>query len=361
MNILIRVDASIEIGTGHVMRCLTLAEELKNQGHQISFISRELDGHMCNFIKSQGHTVYMLPKMKLVRNNCNTTHAQWLQTSWEIDAQQTIEMIRKSIRFADWLIVDHYALDKKWEEKLKEFAHYIMVIDDLADRLHICDLLLDQNYYANIDQRYEELIPINCIKLLGPKYALLRSEFLKAQKNVRKRTNPLKTILIFFGGSDPTNETSKVIKTLEAIEYTQLLIHVVIGRSNPQKNSIQNLCKKHPNMVFHHNIDYMSRLMNEADLAICAGGSTTWERYCLGLPALLISVAHNQVEICKAVGDLGIDFYIGKSEEIYEKDICNALEIVRSENFDLEESSRKALEIVDAFGKTRVVSKILQY
>ncbi|MEH7459137.1 UDP-2,4-diacetamido-2,4,6-trideoxy-beta-L-altropyranose hydrolase [Bacillus sp. JJ1127] len=361
MNIFIRVDASIEIGTGHVMRCLTLAEELNNQGHQIAFISRELDGHMCNFIKSQGHTVYMLPKMKLVNNNCNIAHAHWLQTNWEIDAQQTINIINQNISPVDWLIVDHYALDKKWEEKLKEFTQYIMVIDDLADRLHMCDVLLDQNYYTNIDQRYKELIPRNCIKLLGPKYALLRSEFLKERKNLRKRTNILKTILIFFGGSDPTHETSKVIKALEAMDCKQLLIHVVIGQSNPQKDLIQNLCKKHPNMAFHYNIDYMSRLMNEADLAICAGASTTWERYCLGLPALLISVAYNQIEICKAVGNLGIDFYIGKSEEIYEKDINHAIEVVKSENFDLEASSKKALEIVDGFGRIRVVSEILQY
>ncbi|HEK9103241.1 UDP-2,4-diacetamido-2,4,6-trideoxy-beta-L-altropyranose hydrolase [Bacillus cereus] len=361
MSIFIRVDASIEIGTGHVMRCLTLAEELKNRGHQVAFISRELNGHMCNFIKSKGYTVYMLPKMKLVNNNCNTAHAHWLQTSWEIDAQQTINIISQNISPVDWLIVDHYALDKKWEEKLKEFTQYIMVIDDLADRLHMCDVLLDQNYYTNIDQRYTKLLPKNCIKLLGPKYALLRTEFLKERKNVRKRTGNLKTVLIFFGGSDPTNETSKVIKTLEALDCTQLLIHVVVGQANPQKDFIQNLCKKHSNMTFHYNIDYMSRLMNEADLAICAGGSTTWERYCLGLPALLISVAYNQIEICKAVGNLGIDFYIGNSEKIYEKDICNAIEIVRSGNFNLEVSSKKALEIVDGFGKTRVVSEILLY
>ncbi|MCI0764707.1 UDP-2,4-diacetamido-2,4,6-trideoxy-beta-L-altropyranose hydrolase [Bacillus sp. TL12] len=361
MNIFIRVDASIEIGTGHVMRCLTLAKELKNLGHQVAFISRELNGHMCNFIKSKGYTIYMLPKMKLVNNNCNTAHAHWLQTSWEIDAQQTINIISQNISPVDWLIVDHYALDKKWEEKLKEFTQYIMVIDDLADRLHMCDILLDQNYYTNIDQRYTKLLPKNCIKLLGPKYALLRTEFLKERKIVRKRTGNLKTVLIFFGGSDPTNETSKVIKALEALDCTQLLIHVVAGQANPQKDFIQNLCKKHSSMTFHYNVDYMSRLMNEADLAICAGGSTTWERYCLGLPALLISVAYNQIEICKAVGNLGIDFYIGNSEKIYAKDICNAIEIVKSGNFDLEVSSKKALEIVDGFGKTRVVSEILQY
>ncbi|PEB51542.1 UDP-2,4-diacetamido-2,4,6-trideoxy-beta-L-altropyranose hydrolase [Bacillus pseudomycoides] len=361
MNIFIRVDASIEIGTGHVMRCLTLAKEFKNLGHRVAFISRELDGHMCNFIKTQGYTVYMLSKIRLVKNNCNTAHAQWLQTSWEIDAQQTIEIMRKSTHFVDWLIVDHYALDKKWEKKLKKFTRYIMVIDDLADRLHMCDVLLDQNYYTNINHRYKKLLPKNCIRLLGPKYALLRAEFLKVRKNLRKRTSNLKTVLIFFGGSDPTNETSKVIKALEAIDCKQFLIDIVIGRSNPQKDVIQHLCRKHPNMTFHYNIDYMSRLMNEADLAICAGGSTTWERYCLGLPALLISVAYNQIEICKAVGNLGIDFYIGKSEEIYEKDIINAIEAVKSENFDLEESSKKALEIVDGFGKIRVVSEILQY
>ncbi|MBY0600236.1 UDP-2,4-diacetamido-2,4,6-trideoxy-beta-L-altropyranose hydrolase [Bacillus bingmayongensis] len=361
MKIVFRVDSSRQIGTGHIIRCLTLAGELKNCGHQVIFISRELEGHMCNFIKDQGYTVYKLPKTVLVRNNCDTMHAQWLQTSWEIDAQQTIDIIKRNLNHVDWIIVDHYALDKKWEEKLKEFTQYIMVIDDLADRSHICNLLLDQNYYKNMEQRYKGLIPNHCIKLLGTRYALLRPEFLKERKNLRKRDSILKTIFIFFGGSDSTNETYKAIKALEKIDCKQLRIDVVVGQSNPQKGIIQDLCRKHSNMNFHCQINYISRLMSEADLAICAGGSTTWERYCLGLPAILVSVAHNQVEICETVGSLGVDFYIGKSEEVHEKDISNAIEIVKSGNFDLEKSSRKALKIVDGFGKTRVVSEILQY
>lgn len=359
MKIVFRVDASKQIGTGHVMRCLTLARELESLGHQIAFISRELEGHMCNFIKNQGYTVYVLPRTDALRNNCNVTHAQWLQSSWEIDAQQTIDVIKSNLNKVDWVIVDHYALDKKWEKKLEEFTQHIFVIDDLADRPHICDILLDQNYYKNMGQRYNRLVPPNCIQLLGPHYALLRTEFLKARECLRKRVNTLKTVLIFFGGSDPTNETYKVIKALEKIDCRQLCINVVVGQSNPQKSVIQDLCKKHSNIKFHCQIDYMSRLMNEADFAICAGGSTTWERYCLGLPAILISVAHNQVEICETVGNLGIDFYIGKSEEIDEKDICNAIEFMKSGEFNFKKSFRLALKIVDGLGKNRVSSEII--
>ncbi len=361
MKIVFRVDASKQIGTGHVMRCLTLAGELESLGHQIAFISRELKGHMCNFIKSQGYTVYTLPQADSARNNCNAAHAQWLQTSWEIDAQQTIDIIKKNLNYVDWIIVDHYALDKKWEEKLKAFTQYIFVIDDLADRPHMCDILLDQNYYKNMEQRYNKLTPPNCLKLLGPKYALLRTEFLRARECLRKRGNTLKTVLIFFGGSDPTNETYKAIKALEKMDCEHLCIDVVVGQSNPQKSVIQDLCKKHLNIKFHHQIDYMSRLMSEADLAICAGGSTTWERYCLGLPAVLISVAYNQVEICETIDSLSIDYYIGKSEEVCEKDIRNAIEFVKSGEFNLKKSFKRALELVDGFGKTRVASGILQH
>lgn len=359
MKIVFRVDASKQIGTGHVMRCLTLAGELESLGHQIAFISRELEGHMCNFIKSQGYTVYVLPKMDAVRNNCNVAHAQWLQTSWEIDAQQTIDVIKSNLHKVDWIIVDHYALDTKWERKLKEFTQYIFVIDDLADRPHICDMLLDQNYYRNMEQRYNGLTLPNCIQLLGPQYALLRSEFLQARECLRNRVNTLKTVLIFFGGSDPTNETYKVIKALEKMDCEYLWIDVVVGQSNPQKSIIQDLCKKHSNIKFHCQIDYMSRLMSEADLAICAGGSTTWERYCLGLPAVLVSVAYNQVEVCETIGNLGVDYYIGKSEGIDEKDIQNAIEFMKSGEFNLEKASRLALKIVDGFGKNRVASQMI--
>lgn len=362
MKVVFRVDASFQIGTGHVMRCLTLAEELKDRGHEVIFISRELRGHLCDLINQRGYQVYCLPSQNKIINNCDTKHAQWLETSWEIDAQQTIEIIDKYIKCVDWLIIDHYALDHKWESRLKNYSKRIMVIDDLADRKHMCDILLDQNYYLNLENRYENLVSLQCKRLLGPTYALLRNEFIDLRKELNNKVdNDIRNILVFFGGSDPTNETLKTLYALNILDCNNINIDVVVGVSNPHKDKIRDYCSHFPNINFHCGIDYMASLMVQADLAICAGGTTTWERYCMGLPAILISVAYNQIEICQALSRLGIDYYLGESEEVNGKDIINAFYKFQSGDINLQNSSIKALEIVDGLGKYRVINELLKY
>lgn len=362
MKVVFRVDASFQIGTGHVMRCLTLAEELKDRGHEVIFISRKLRGHLCELINQRGFQVYCLPSQNKIINNCDTKHAQWLETSWEIDAQQTIEIIDKYIKCVDWLIIDHYALDHKWESRLKNYSKRIMVIDDLADRKHMCDILLDQNYYLNLENRYENLVSLQCKRLLGPTYALLRNEFIDLRKELNNKVdNDIRNILVFFGGSDPTNETLKTLYALNILDCNNINIDVVVGVSNPYKYRIKDYCSRFPNINFHCGIDYMAKLMKQSNLAICAGGSTTWERYCMGLPAILISVAYNQIEICQALSSLGIDYYLGKSEEVNEKDIISALYKFQNKDINLSHASMKALEIVDGLGKYRVINELFKF
>lgn len=359
-NIVFRTDASQEIGTGHVMRCLTLADAFHNKGVVVSFICRDLPGHLSDYIKCKGYNVFLLPfeKFSSCKLKKDLKHSHWLGVDWETDANETEEILGK-YECIDGLIIDHYALDKRWEEKLKKFTQCIIVIDDLADRKHTCNILLDQNYYLNMYKRYEGLVPPNCVKLLGPQYCLLREEFSNERKSLRGRDRDLKTILVFFGGSDPTNETYKILKALENIDCNSIRIHVVVGQSNKQKYIIKELCKKYLNMNFHYQINYISKLMSEADLAICAGGSITWERYCLGLPAILISVAHNQVEICETVSSLGIDWYIGKSEDVNGKEVVDMIKIIEMEISELNYRSKKALEFVDSGGTNRVTKEIL--
>ncbi|WP_243388199.1 UDP-2,4-diacetamido-2,4,6-trideoxy-beta-L-altropyranose hydrolase [Bacillus kexueae] len=361
MKIVFRVDASLQIGTGHVMRCLTLAEELRVLGHEIIFISRKLEGNLCHFVSERGFKIFCLPSQQNKANNCNSKHAHWLETSWEIDAKQTIEIIEKHIGYFDWLIIDHYAIDYKWESLLKNYCQRMMVIDDLADRKHFCDILLDQNYYLNFQNRYQKLIRSGCKLLLGPKYSLLRNEFIELRKEIRfKEVKNITNILVFFGGSDPTNETLKTLYALNALESNKLNIDVVVGASNPNIDKIKEYCNKYSNINFHSAINYMAKLMKQADLAICAGGTTTWERYCMGLPAILIAVAYNQIEICEAISELGIDYYLGKSEEVSDKDIINSLERFHRGDINLQKTSIKAQKIVDGKGKFRVINELIK-
>ena len=216
------------------MRCLTLADALKQCGARIRFISRELPVHLRNMLVTkgmelvslEGNVVGSLPTDELV-------HAHWLGTSQAQDAEATIQAL--SDQTWDWLIVDHYALDARWESAMRQTTKKIMVIDDIADRKHDCDVLLDQNFYADMQTRYVDKVPAHCQLLLGPRYALLRDEFRKLHEQVQPRTGSVKRILVFFGGVDADNYTGLAIDALaglsdnglhvDAVSYTHLDVY----------------------------------------------------------------------------------------------------------------------------------------
>lgn len=201
-KIAFRADASIEIGTGHIMRCLTLAHELRNKGAQVYFICRKLEGDLHQYILNKGFCVFVLDGDGENTNFLSSEHGSylnWLKYHWFVDAQQTNDILSQLPK-CDWLIVDHYGLDNRWESALRKTVRKIMVIDDLANRMHDCDLLLDQNLYDNPNDRYKDLIPEHSLVKLGPKYAILRPEFHAAKKFSRKRTGEIERIFIFLVG-----------------------------------------------------------------------------------------------------------------------------------------------------------------
>jgi len=317
MNIIFRTDASMKIGTGHIMRCLTLADRLRAKGAEIAFINRALPGNLSHFVKSNGYKVYQLP--------CADEKFDNAGISWETDAEQTASFLSKQKLLADWLIVDQYDLDKNWELKVRPYVKKIMVIDDLADRPHDCDLLLDQNFYINLNHRYEGLVPNHCQKLLGPRYLLLRPEFGEARKNLRERHGSVKRIFIFFGGSDASNQTLKALKAIRLLDRGDIGIDVVVGSSNRHQEQIKRLCGTMPGATFYCQVKNMAQLMLNADLAIGAGGTTTWERCYLGLPTITIITAPNQAEMTAAVAAAGATWNIGRQEKVKITDIANSI------------------------------------
>ena len=327
MNIVIRTDASIEIGTGHVMRCLTLAKQLKRYGAEVTFFCRSLDGNIMSYLDEQGISAIVLPSI-----NGNEADITWTKENWLLDAEQTMAFIKDFDHKVDLLIVDHYGLDHRWEHKLRPFTEHIMVIDDLADRRHECDLLLDQNYYLNMEKRYQGLIPNNCVQMLGPDHVLLRDEFLQVASKQRERTGKIRSILVFFGGSDPTGETLKTIKALKDLQRLDIAIHVVVGESNPKRDEIEKICAKMPNVYFYCQVSNMAELMGKADLAIGAGGATTWERCFLGLPTMTIVIADNQLEATMLLHEEGVIVYIGESEQVTSEMIKrNLLDLIKNQ------------------------------
>ncbi|MBO8159077.1 UDP-2,4-diacetamido-2,4,6-trideoxy-beta-L-altropyranose hydrolase [Thermosyntropha sp.] len=314
-KIIFRTDSAFIIGSGHLMRCLTLADELRNKGAEVKFICRNLPGNIIEVAEQRGYQIYMLPyenKSQIIPDDYST----WLGADFRRDAEETVRILKQES--PDWIIIDHYAIDIKWEQIVRPYVKKIMVIDDLANRQHDCDLLLDQNLVENMEKRYEGLVPPHCVKLLGPSYALLRPEFREARKKLKKRDGTVRRILIFFGGSDPTNETEKALKAVLMLNRPDITVDVVVGKANPHKEKIKKLCDVYPNVNYYCQVNNMAELMAEADLAIGAGGATTWERCYMGLPSLVITVAKNQEDTARYLEKLGIVRYAGIAEEVSE-------------------------------------------
>lgn len=360
MIIAIRVDASIQIGSGHVMRCLTLADELKRNGANVHFICREHPGNMCAFIEARGYMVYPLTsdgnESTIDLSQDLPKHADWLGTSWERDAHETIKVIQEKVTGCDSLIVDHYAIDYRWEALFKPFVSKIMVIDDLADRRHGCDLLLDQNYYHNKEERYLDKVPPYCQLLIGPHYAMLREEFKELREQVKPRTGITKRILVFFGGVDVNNYTAHAIKALSRNVRFRLHVDVVIGAQNTHRQCIEIACAKH-GFTCHIQTSHMAELMLAADLAIGAGGSTTLERISMGLPSIVFAIAENQRESVKSLSD---DRYIySLDSDLFTLEMSIANRILDSSIYALSAMSLKCMDLVDCLGADRVAEVIL--
>ena len=309
MKVVFRTDASLQMGSGHVMRCLTLADALKAQGADCHFISREHPGHLLAVIRQRGYEVNSLVAhgqhaLTAIKNIVNESpspqqkpaHADWLGSTWQADAQEAAAILANLQ--PDWLVVDHYALDQRWEEALAPYYRKLLVIDDLADRPHRCDLLLDQNL-GSMPQDYADLVPPHCRLLIGPRFALLRPEFAALRPyslQRRQGQHALRHVLITMGGVDQFNATGQVLQALKTcVLPADCRVTVVMGLTAPWLQNVWELAAQmHWPTEVVVNVNDMAQRMAESDLAIGAAGSTSWERCCLGLPTLMVVLAENQ-------------------------------------------------------------------
>lgn len=352
MNIVIRADSSTSIGSGHIMRCLTLAERLREKGCTVTFVCRARPGNINQLISRQGYDLSILPAFADDDGGAFDR---------EQDAAETAAAIKDRGIAADWLIADHYRIDWKWQRLLRPCVGKIFIIDDLADRKHDCDALLDQNFYQHIEQRYQGLVPAPCRCFLGPRYALLRKEFINLPTPKRIRDGTVRRILVFLGGSDPTNETAKILEAMKALGKLAVAIDVVVGGANPHKDEIQRLCGAMPQTVYHCQVDNMAELMDKADLAIGAGGSATWERCYTGLPCLTIIIADNQAKTTAAVAAYGAAWNLGRRESVSSRQIIAALQALLADPAEVRragEACRRLMQGNDA-GQRTLISEIL--
>lgn len=351
MKVAFRVDASSEIGTGHVMRCLTLADELARRGSKTWLIMRALPGHLGELARGRGHDSVLLPAptQESVAPLGPPVHAPWLSVPAAQDAGETLAALGAG--GFDWLIVDHYALDADWQRRLRRGASKILVIDDLADRPHDCDILLDTTQEGA--ERYRELLPAQCLRLLGPRFALLRPQFAAARSS--QRDGSVKRIHVFYGGSDPNNLTELTLQAIAQVAPS-LAVDVVLGQNVPpaQRERLERSAAQLAQASTYTDVSDMAGLMARADLAFGAAGVTTWERACLGLPSLVVTVAENQRKLAATAEQSGIVRWLGDVKEITVEKLTQALRAALAAPAALAAQSRRALELVDGGGASRV-------
>jgi len=342
------------------MRCMTLAEALRRQGHAITFICRELPGNCIFALKNKDFSVFTLSYNVNMQASLLPLpqHQQWLGETRELDLQHTLAHLI-TLKKIDWLVIDHYGLDAEWEAACRPYTNRIMVIDDLADRVHESDMLLDQNYYATTHNRYALHVNTSCKVLLGPQYALLRPEFSEHRKQIGRRNGEVKRLMVSLGGCDPDNGTQKILAGIDLSQCRHLDIDIILGSTSQHRENIQQWCFSRPNYRLHFAANNMAELMKNSDLAIGAGGTTTWERCCLGLPSLAVKIADNQDELIKQAFSANILDYLGDIGSLRVDSVANKLDMMASDPEKLKLISQNAMQMVDGLGVSRVINELL--
>ena len=351
VQVIFRVDASLQIGMGHVMRCLTLAQTLKESGVNVEFICRQHKGNLISKIRSSGFNVYELESLEENEVDNKLPHSHWLGVTQQQDADDCIDIL-KAVK-TDWLIVDHYALDEDWQCKLGPYYEKLMVIDDLADRKHQCNVLLDQTFGRQKND-YIALVPINCKLLLGSQYALLRPEFAKWREfSLERRSKPeFKSLLINMGGVDADNITGKILEVLKTCALPSgMSITVVMGKYAPHTESVRAVLGALPYKAeVRVDVNNMAEIMANADMAIGAAGSTTWERCCLGLPTIQVVIANNQKTIAKLLKEKNAIKLLQNKRELPS--------IIEDSTSWMKDMSYISKQISDGLGSERVMNTI---
>lgn len=356
MRVVFRTDASTAIGSGHVMRCLVLADALAARGVATLFVCRAHPGHLAATITARGHAVTLLPvEAEATPPAGAPPHAHWLGADAATDAAATRAAIAAA-GGADLLVVDHYGLDATFERALRPVVARILVIDDLDDRDHDCDLLLDQNFGAEIGDRHRGRVPATAKLLLGARHALLAPAFSAAR---RRRDGSLRRLLVFFGGVDAGDATTTALRAIERAALPGLAVEAVVGGGNPHAAALAAFAAERPWIRLLPPQPTLAPAMAAADLAIGAGGVTAIERAAAGLPALLLAIADNQIGPARGLARAGGALYLGVPDATTEAAIADALRLLAGAPDLLAHLAETAEALCDGRGLERVVRRLL--
>ncbi|MFH0473988.1 UDP-2,4-diacetamido-2,4,6-trideoxy-beta-L-altropyranose hydrolase [Kluyvera ascorbata] len=366
---IIRVDASTWIGTGHFYRCLNLAIGFMKCGYKVTFLCRYIPSVLVSILaKHKIEMIELVHKNDLTNGeeNIQCPHGKWLHLSYQSEILESTEVIKNylannKLDQLDVILIDHYAIEQQWQNKIKCYSRLLVQIDDLADRCHATNLLVDQNFFRNLSSRYENLVDKSVDLLLGPSYALLNHKFALLKENLQHYSDRYENgwIVVFFGGVDYTNETEKAIDGLLSCIDSRITLDVILGGTNPHQQRLKNKYYKNENVHINVQVDNMAERLARSFLFVGAIGSTTWERCTLAVPAIVVSVAENQNDLASSLQDYRSHLFIGQMNKVTEQDYAQAYNNLSFS--ELQIMSDISANLTDGLGVERVINKVEEY
>ena len=339
MKLLIRADANSEIGLGHVMRCLALAQACQDSGGAAEFLCASLPPAVDERLRSEGFPVRRIDVV----------------VGSSADAAATVEAARESS--ATWVAADGYALDAEFQSSMKGSGARLLVIDDMAHlAAYEADLVLNQNPQAT-DAIYAHRAAGTDL-LLGSRYAMLRREFC-AWRDCPRKPAPVRRLLVTLGGADPANVTLKVIQAIRQLETQAIEVIVLVGPANPHRAELVDAVRGSNRAIeLKESASNMPELMNWADCAIAAAGSTCWELAFMGVPNLLIVLAENQSGGAEAMQRLNASRNLGWHADLQPEAIAMELEQLLGAKEVRDKMSDCGRALIDGRGAARVIAEL---
>jgi UDP-2,4-diacetamido-2,4,6-trideoxy-beta-L-altropyranose hydrolase len=344
------------------MRCLTLADALRAGGAICRFVCRAYPGNLIALVRQQGFEVLPLPTVPIVQvdGGDETSYAQWLGLPQRQDAEQTLAALAGHAA-PEWLVVDHYALDECWERAVRTGCSKLLVIDDLANRCHDADILLDQTF-GRQQSDYRGLINTDCELRCGVENVLLRPEFEDwRERSLTRRVSPsLKRILVSLGGVDKGNISNEVLIALDRCRFSSdVEVCLVLGESSPWVAKMQQLVLRLGVRVeLKVAVGNMAELLASSDLVVGAAGTSAWERCCLGVPTLMVVLADNQREIASRLSARGAVLPLASGAGLQEQ-LIEYVQSLQAEPSRLLGMAEMAAATVPSSGTRRLAGEIL--
>lgn len=347
MLVAFRVDASVQLGSGHVVRCTALARALSLAGARTVFLGAEGPGNMLGWLASQGWEAIALPSA-----HCSSDSPPW-QIDAAVDADHTLKALGRLRARPDWLVADHYGIEARWEAAVRPAVERVLVIDDLANRPHLADTLVDPNIQQRAD-RYRAWIPTHCRTLLGPRFALLREEFSDLARTLPRDSRKPVRLLACMGGTDPLNALSTVLDAWEMLPAPRPELDVAVGSGSPNLDDLRERCAFTSGMTLHVQTQNIAALMARADLLLGSAGSISWERCSMGLPAIMGTTADNQLSNLVMLARARTGISIGDWRHLSAGRLATLIERVLAKPQLVARMAARSRLLADARGATRV-------